>query len=158
MSLADLMREGSLRGAATATPATFATERSERAGTVARVAAVAVATAPEHEAANDHALDFDRWCWPHSSAMNTAEIDRFRARVLRFAGKGLLLADAETLADKLMIRDREEDDRRLCLECANLSGLRCSAWQRAGIDGPSISGDLVTTLQRCQGYAPWRGN
>ena len=73
-------------------------------------------------AANDPAPYPDRWCWPHSEAMNGREIDTFMARVARFTGKGLGLDDAEALADKLVRRDREPDDRGLCLECIHLSG------------------------------------
>jgi hypothetical protein len=47
--------------------------------------------------------------------MNTAEIDTFTARVHRFTAKGLLPADAEQMADRLLIRDREQDSRRVCL-------------------------------------------
>lgn len=95
--------------------------------------------------------DPDRWCWPHSSAMNTAEIDTFTGRLALFTGRGLRLTDAEALADKLVIRDRVGDDRRLCLECANLSGRRCGAWHQSGIGGPSVPIDLLDVLQRCGG-------
>jgi hypothetical protein len=37
----------------------------------------------------------DACCWPHSTAMNGAEIDTFTARVARFTDKGLSLIDAE---------------------------------------------------------------
>ena len=66
--------------------------------------------------------DPDRWAWPHSEAMNGREIDTFTARLARFTDKGLMLDDAEKLADKLVTRDRESDDRRLCLECVHLAG------------------------------------
>ena len=108
-------------------------------------------------AANDPAPDPDRWAWPHSTAMNTAEIDTFTARLARFTDRGLILADAEALADKLVIRDREGDDRRLCLECASLNrGGRCSNWQAAGVAirarDAQLPGDFTTMLQRCGGF------
>ena len=107
-------------------------------------------------AANDPAPDPDRWAWPHSTAMNTAEIDTFTARLARFTDRGLILADAEALADKLVNRDREGDDRRLCLECASLNrGGRCSNWQAAGVAirarDAQLPGDFTTMLQRCGG-------
>ena len=83
MSLANLIKKGSLRGAATATPATLATVSPNIPPSVATVATVAVAKAPDR-AANDPAPDPDRWSYPHSAAMNTAEIDRFTARLARF--------------------------------------------------------------------------
>ena len=64
--------------------------------------------------------------------------------------------DAEALADKLVQRDRESDDRRLCLECPHLSGFgpwRCNQWRRAGLGQPGIPGDLVRQLQRCNGFS-----
>jgi hypothetical protein len=116
----------------------------------------------EAPAANDPAagaaLDPDRRCWPHSPAMNTAEIDRFTARLAQFTDRGVILSDAESLADSLVIRDREQDDRAMCLECAHLhhSG-RCGNWQCAGVAIRSrdaqLAGDFIQLLQRCDGFA-----
>ena len=116
------------------------------------------------QAANDPAINPDRWCWPVSSAMNGAEIETFSARLWRFTEKGLLLVDAEMLADKLVIRDRELDNRRACLECQNLTGQtgmwRCSNWHRAGgviqSRDSGLPGELVHKLQRCGGFTPYR--
>ena len=103
----------------------------------------------------------DRWCWPHSSAMNGAEIDTFTARRYMFTDKGLTRDDGETLADRLVLRDRDLDDRRICLECKHLAGhgagsWRCGNWQSAGIASRSrdarLSADLVVQLQRCDGF------
>jgi hypothetical protein len=118
-------------------------------------------------AANDPAPDLDRWCWPHSSAMNTAEIKTFTARLLRFTSKGLPAPGSEALADKLVIRDREQDDRVICLECMHLGGYgvgswRCVNWQAAGIAIRSrdvqLPSDLVVKLQRCGGFATVSGS
>jgi hypothetical protein len=103
----------------------------------------------------------DRWCWPYSSAMNGAEIDTFAARLHQFTDKGLARNDGEALADKLVVRDREQDDRRVCLECKHFAGhgagsWRCGNWQAAGIAIRSrdaqLPADLVTLLQRCDGF------
>lgn len=105
--------------------------------------------------------DPDRWCYPHSTAMNTAEIETFIARLSRFTTKGMAISDCEALADKLVTRDREQDDRRFCLECRYLAGhgpgsWRCSNWQAAGIAIRSrdaqLPADLVVQLQRCHGF------
>ena len=105
----------------------------------------------------------DRWSWPHSSAMNGAEIDTFTARLFRFNDKGLPRSDGETLADKLVIRDRELDDRRVCLECVHLTehgarSWRCCNWKAASVAHQSrdaqLASDLVRLLQRCDGFAP----
>jgi hypothetical protein len=107
-------------------------------------------------AANDATPDPDRWCWPHSTAMNSAEIDAFMVRLSRFTDKGLNLTEAEALADKLVIRDRDADDRRLCLECANVrqgGGMwGCSQWQRAGLGAGGLAADMVRVLQRCDAF------
>ena len=160
MSLANLIKRGSLRGLATATTATFATHEPFRTSTVATVATIAVAKAPD-TAANDPAPDPDRWCYPYSTAMNTAEIDTFTARLARFTDWGVILEDAERIADRLVIRDREQDDRRLCLEFIHLAGQsgatwHCKNWQRAGIALKARDARLaiawVLQPQRCDGF------
>jgi hypothetical protein len=93
--------------------------------------------------------------------MNGAEIELFTARLHRFTDKGLTATDGEGLADKLVDRDREADDRWFCLECRHLSGYgqaswRCGNWQAAGIAIRSrdsqLPADLVLQLQRCEGF------
>lgn len=117
-------------------------------------------------AANDASPDLDRWCWPHSSAMTGAEIDTFTTRQALFTDKGMSLDEAEALADKLVLRDRDADDRRLCLECSNLQGhrasaWRCSNWQWAGITHRAkdarLSAALALQLQRCSGFKSAQG-
>lgn len=110
--------------------------------------------------ANDPASDPDRWAWPHSSAMNGREINTFMARLARFTDKGLDAVAAERLADLLVVRDREQDDRRLCLECGHLqraAGWRCGNWGRAGVairaTDAELCRDFVNLLQRCDGFA-----
>ena len=49
--------------------------------------------------------DPDRWCWPHSEAMTSSEIDTFTARVHQFMRQRLAESEAEVLADKLVRRD-----------------------------------------------------
>jgi len=102
----------------------------------------------------------DRWCYPDSTAMTGSEIDTFTARLSRFTDKGVIQSDAESLADKLVKRDRDSDDRRLCLECTHLGGYgraswRCGNWQAAGVAisqrDSQLAADLVFKLQRCAG-------
>jgi hypothetical protein len=102
----------------------------------------------------------DRWCWPNGTAMNGAEIDTFMARLGRFTAKGLTHDAGEALADKLVIRDRESDDRRSCLECSNLAGSgswRCRNWRQADValraNDAALPADLVNLLQRCHGFS-----
>ena len=110
-------------------------------------------------AANGTGTDPDRWCWPHSSAMNTCEIDTFTARLARFTDKGLDLDAGERWADKLVLRERESDDRQICLECTHLhqgAVWRCGNWQRAGAairaKDAQLAKEFVNLLQRCEGF------
>ena len=112
-------------------------------------------------AANEPAPDLDRFCWPHSTAMTGREIDTFMARLSGFTDKGIRFNDGEALADKLVTRDRETDDRRVCLECRHFTGdgaasWRCGNWQAAGIPlhphKAQLPADLVVQLQRCDGF------
>ena len=136
-------------------------------GFVAPISACVEKTGGESATANDPAPDADRWCWPHSTAMTGAEIATFTARLSRFTDKGLNLDDGEALAGKLVTRDREDDDRRLCLECLHLGGYgqaswRCGNWQSAGIAirarDNQLPRDLVFELQRCDGLAAHQFN
>jgi hypothetical protein len=105
--------------------------------------------------ATEPAADPDRWCWPHSTAMNTGEIGTFTARLARFTARGVSYDEAERLADVLVIRDHEGDDRRLCLECAHLQGVgrwRCGNWKLADAARDGLARDLVKMLQRCPGF------
>ena len=98
----------------------------------------------------------DRYCWPHSSAMNTAEIDTFTARVDLFMRRGLDESEAERLADGLVLRDRKGGERRLCLECAHLRPggalWQCKQWPRAGIAGAGVTEEAAKLMRRCVAF------
>lgn len=100
--------------------------------------------------------DPDRHSWPHTTAMNSAEIYTFNARVQLFIRRGIGGIEAEGLADGLVIRDRDGDDRRLCLECQHLRGggtsRACNQWRAAGLGAAGIPADMVMLLQRCDGF------
>jgi len=103
-------------------------------------------------------IEADRSCWPHSSAMNSHEIDTFTARLERFTDKGMAYDQAEALTDKLVLRDRERDCRRLCLECRHLQGVgrwRCGNWQQSDMAREGLARDLALLLQRCKGFVAW---
>lgn len=107
------------------------------------------------------AMNPDRCCWPHSDAMNGEEIDTLMARLALFTDKGFSPDEAERMADKLVVRDRESDDRRLCLECVHLQGhgrWRCGNWLAAAVAQSGLAPDLVATLHRCSGYPPATNN
>lgn len=122
-------------------------------GGMSRAEAEAASAVVRGDAPAPEALALDRHCWPHTNAMNTVEIDTFMARVHLFTERGANTIEAEGMADALVRRDREAEDRRLCLECSHLRrspGLwRCGQWQRAGLAVAEVPGSVVYMLQRC---------
>ncbi len=88
----------------------------------------------------------------HACGWDDAEIGRFLARARRFSLSGRL--DAEHLAERLTLRDRQSDDRRMCVECSELepSG-RCAAARRGAIAGADRRMEPVANmLMRCAGF------
>ncbi len=142
--------------------------------TVATVATVSVATAENHAASTPPApapalppppaADPDRACWPHSAAMNRAEIERMVHRLALFDGRGLTVPEAERLADKLVTRDREEGDRTSCAECHRLDGWSPKTWRCCGpsgqgntLAGATLSVLWLSELHRCPGFTAHTG-
>ena len=131
-----------------------------------RVAPSASLTDAHRQAIRDHrgellsllapSTDPDRWCWPHSDAMNGAELEQFAKRAQSFTRRGITTEAAEAMADRLVIRDREQDDRRTWLECNAFRPGRCGNHRRAGLQAPDVGRDLATLLQRCPGFQPSR--
>lgn len=159
--LATLRAKKQNREVATLTVATGATHEGVKTSTVARVATVTVAWDQEMPCAANGPVPPalvtapDLWCWPYTQVMNATELVTFTARLSRFTEKGLSHDDAERLADALVIRDRDGDDRRLCLECAHLQGVRhrrCGNWLLASVSRERLGFDLVQLMQRCAGF------
>ena len=74
--------------------------------------------------------------------MNGAEIDLAILRLAHFARRGVAKTDRDKMADGLMNRDRDGDDRRLCVECRHCqAGPRCSK-----------SMPVLQVLQRCDQF------
>ena len=88
----------------------------------------------------------------HGPSWDDAEIARFTARVQRFARQGIGADDADDLAERLTLRDRCADDRRLCLECTRHRPGRCGDYKGAGLLSAEIGGDFAVILQRCTGF------
>lgn len=165
MALRDLIRNKRFDQPSSETTATFATDKFINDETVAKIAVATVDTVVRQDAKLQPntqgavSVPFDKYCWPFSSAMNSGEVTKFIAREERFIVKGIRPEVAEATADKLVIRDREKDERRLCLECKHLNGyttLRCNNWKKAGIchssEGAFVSSDFAILLQRCYGF------
>ncbi len=91
----------------------------------------------------------------HAGGWNDGEIARFQARVGRLVGRGFAEADAEHLAERLVLRDRNADDRVVCAaDCRHYRPGRCGNHRAALLDGPDIGAELAALLQRCPGWAP----
>lgn len=70
----------------------------------------------------------------HACGWDDLEIERFLDRTAGFTRMGR--PDAEHLAERLTLRDRQGDGRHLCLECHELEATgRCAAAHRGAIPG-----------------------
>lgn len=95
--------------------------------------------------------------YPTFETWTAAEIDAFAVRVELLARCGQRPRQAEALATRLLQRDRDQDERRLCLECRFFLRGRCTNWRAAGMAGRRYS-DLgrryPLMLKRCPGFEP----
>jgi len=93
----------------------------------------------------------------HAPCWDNAEIAAFTARTEHFALLGR--ADADDLAERLTLRDRGGDDRRICLECTWLGETgRCLAAATGRIPGADRRLEPVqTVLQRCSAFGLRKG-
>lgn len=93
------------------------------------------------------------------AAMDDQEIAAFQARVVWILGLGLDADFAEQQAERMLQRDRDLDDRRLCVECADLRcrGVwRCGNAVQAGLSAccshAELARDFALQFQRCDGF------
>lgn len=80
-------------------------------------------------------------------------------RIGLFGRRGLSPEDATALADRLIERDADRDDRRVCAECSKVTadhpkfGRGCTAARAGHIPGAARHmGPLMTVLQRCPAF------
>ena len=86
-------------------------------------------------------------------AWTDADIARLNLRRARLIRWGWPEAEAEKLADRLVRRDRDADDRVSCIDCRHYRPGQCGNRRRAGLNAPAVGRDLVAMLQRCPGFA-----
>lgn len=95
-----------------------------------------------------HRLTNDEGDRCHAPCWDDAEMAAFTARAERFALLGR--ADADDLAERLTLRDRQHDERRLCLECTWLGDTgRCLAAATGRIPGADRRLEPVQTILHC---------
>lgn len=103
-----------------------------------------------------HAADREQQVTPdHLAAVcwTDSDIARFLGRRDRLLRWGWPEADAENLAERLVVRDREElDDRVSCADCRHCRPSRCDNYSRAGLNSPDLGRSWVQLLQRCPGF------
>lgn len=93
-------------------------------------------------------------------ALTEREVSRHHFRTALFQRRGVPADQAEALADRLITRDRDRDDRRMCVECQHIQPRA----QRDGTDGCFAAeqgwlgnvgrnfSPLRTLFQRCERF------
>lgn len=106
--------------------------------------------APRAAADRPHRLTNEEADRCHAPCWDDGEIAAFTTRAERFALLGR--TDADDLAERLTLRDRDGDDRRLCLECTWLGDTgRCLAAATGRLPGADRRLEPVQTILQCCG-------
>lgn len=159
-----LRDRASKRAATVATVATVATLRPAQGSKVAALAGVAEVAARSGAdvaavaRAGNPLMSVAQADRCHVGGWDDAEIATFTSRVVKFMRSGISATDADDLAERLTLRDRELDDRHLCLECSHLmtSG-RCAAAALGRLEGADPRMQPVQTiLMRCEEFTGTR--
>ena len=103
---------------------------------------------PETMQRDPPSLDLLAVAW--TDADIAAYLDR-RARLMRW---GWSEPHAEKRSERLVKRDREQDDRVSCTDCRHYRPGRCGNHRQAGLHGSEVGRDLAGLLQRCTGFNP----
>ena len=95
----------------------------------------------------------------HAGGWDDSEVSTFTARVLMLLRRGIGVDDADDLAERMTLRDRDGDDRRMCVECSHLGdGGRCLAAASGRVHGADRRMEPVQTiLQRCDAFGLRKG-
>ena len=88
----------------------------------------------------------------HAQPWGDATCARFVARVCRFMRQDIDVTDADDLAERLHLRDVQQDDRGMCVECRHYRPSRCGNHRVAGLNLPDLGRDIAVMLQRCPGF------
>lgn len=95
----------------------------------------------------------------HAGGWTEAEVASFTKRQALMLARGYATEDAEAMAEALTLRDRQGDDRRICLECTYLGERgRCLAASAGRIPNADRRLEPVPTiLQRCEAFGLRKG-
>jgi hypothetical protein len=140
-------------------PASRLSDEQRQAIRAARPEFLALLSTPADAPPGQYRLTAAQADRAHAVPWDEAACQRFTARTIRLIGIGLKPTDADSLAERLHLRDVDSDDRRMCIECRNcLSGLRCTKPRAARVSA-DLPRDLALTLKRCpafsEGDAAW---
>ena len=142
-SLRDLARDTLTRHQRDKAIECLATNPREPVASVARVAPVACVAAVSVRKGGNPLLTHEQGDACHSPSWNDTEIQAFADRRDRLLRWGHTEQEADDLAERLTLRDREADDRRVCAECHHGRARRCP-------DGAPLPRDV---LHRCAAFA-----
>lgn len=122
----------------TANPANAANASEE----ISQLATLAISHAPAVVRKGHPLMTREQADRCHAPSWDDAEIQAFIDRRDRLLRWGHTEQDADDLAERLTLRDREQDERRVCLECRHGRSHRCP-------DGTPLPGDV---LHRCAAF------
>jgi hypothetical protein len=122
------------------------------------VLVAALQAPPERQSANP-LLTVDQSDECHTPHWSDAELHAFSQRRTRLLRWGCGESEADDLAERMTLRDRQGDDRRMCLECSNLGDTgRCIAAASGRIAGADRRVEPVRNiLQRCEAFGLRKG-
>ena len=113
------------------------------------------ATQEQHTLSRELSLSKDDADRCHVGGWSDGEIATFVARRDRLLRWGRTEEEAEHLAERLTLRDRDADDRRCCAECSHLGdGGRCLADARGRLTNAGID---PIKLHRCHSFGLRKG-
>jgi hypothetical protein len=92
-----------------------------------------------------------RQSWSHYTPATADEIMRMLERTEMFERMGLAPDEVDLAVDRLHLRDREGDDRHLCLECQHVRA-DATNWRCGALRGPIPREWVATQLQRCPSF------
>ena len=119
-----------------------------------KVAGVAMVAAAKTRKGGNPMLTLEQGDRCHSPSWNDGEIQAFTHRRDRLLRWGYPEQDADDLAERLTLRDREHDERVSCTDCRHYRPGRCGNHRAAGLRVPDMGRDLAAMLQRCEGFTP----
>jgi hypothetical protein len=95
----------------------------------------------------------------HAEDWSADTISAFSVRRDAFLRRGYGTDDADDLAERLTLRDREQDDRRMCVECTQFGERgQCLAAAAGRLPGADRRLEPVPTiLQRCDAFGLRKG-